>query len=101
MNKSKKNSLIKNQKGQTLIEYLIIVSLLGVGSIVIMSNVGKQLNGRFAKVIEGLGGSIQSGAQTTVNIKKTQLDRKNLSNFDDGAKEESTGTKNGNANDGE
>lgn len=81
-----KLSNVKNQRGQTLIEYLIIVSLLGVGSIVIMSKVGQQLNGRFAKVIESLGGTVQSGADTKVLVSKKNLDRKNLSDFDDKAR---------------
>lgn len=73
-----------NQKGQTLIEYLIIVAILGVGSIFIMGAMGQQVNRRFGKIIKALDGNVDNSDLQGVQVRKNQLSRKNLSNFENG-----------------
>ncbi len=76
-----------NQKGQTLIEYLVIVAILGVGSIVVMRSVGHQINSRFANVVSALGGTVEEGSTTATKISKSDINKKTLKNFADGAKD--------------
>jgi Flp pilus assembly pilin Flp len=45
---------IKNNKGQTLIEYLIIVVLIGIGSIVAVTKLRQKLNTKFNQVTASL-----------------------------------------------
>lgn len=75
---------IKNQKGQTLIEYLVIVAILGVGSIVVMGKVGEQINKKFTQVAGAMGATVK-GAAGNATIKKTDVDRKTFKNFAAGA----------------
>lgn len=88
---------IKNQRGQSLIEYLIIVAILGVGSIAVMSSVGQQINSRFAKVVKSLGGSVEDGATAAAQVTKAQTSRKNLSTFARGAAGASNNNGSGNS----
>ncbi len=65
---------IKNNKGQGLIEYLIIVAIVAVGSISVIKVVGANINVQFANVAQALGGkkttSIDSHAVTETMYKK-------------------------------
>ncbi len=49
--------LIKNKKGQGMIEYLIIVAIIAVGSISVVKVVGANLDVQFARVAQALGGA--------------------------------------------
>lgn len=51
--KNSKNS----QKGQGLIEYLIIVAIVAVGSIAVIKVVGANIDVQFANVAQALGGT--------------------------------------------
>jgi pilus assembly protein Flp/PilA len=75
---------VSNQRGQTLIEYLIIVALVGVGSIALMKTLGSQINRNFAKTVGALGGT---GAENIGDLKvsKSTYEKKTLSNFAKGA----------------
>lgn len=46
----------KNQKGQGLIEYLIIVAIVAIGSIAVIKVVGANVDVQFANVASALGG---------------------------------------------
>lgn len=52
--------LLRNQRGQGLIEYLILVALIAVGTIASVRILGQSLNVKFAKVAESLGADVQS-----------------------------------------
>jgi len=52
-----KQRFIKNKKGQGLIEYLIIVAIVAVGSIAVIKTVGANLNVQFANIAQALGGN--------------------------------------------
>ncbi len=71
---------IQNQRGQTLIEYLIIVALVGVGSIALMRAVSKQVNAQFATVVKGLGGNVQ-GSITDAKISTKSYQNLDMTNF--------------------
>lgn len=48
---------LKNKKGQGLIEYLIIVAIVAIGSISVIKVVGANLDVQFANVAQALGGT--------------------------------------------
>lgn len=68
---------VRNQKGQGLVEYLIIVALVAVGTISVMRVVGQSVQIKFAKVAESLGANVKedigNAEVTTTNWKKKDL----------------------------
>jgi pilus assembly protein Flp/PilA len=75
---------MRNQKGQSLVEYLIIVALVGVSAIVIMKAVGQNVNVQFAKVAKALGGEVQ-GTPKAAAITENMYRKKDLKNFMNGS----------------
>lgn len=76
---------LKNQRGQGLIEYLIIVALIAVGTMAIMRTVGQSVNVKFAKIAEALGADVQ-GEIKTATVTETQSNKKDMKDFMQGAK---------------
>lgn len=86
--------LIKQQKGQSLVEYLIIVALVGVSAITVMRAVGQNVNVQFAKVVKALGGEVQ-GEVRSAAVTSHMYSKKDLKNFLGGAVDsKSTNSKN-------
>jgi len=54
--RQRKNRLF-NQKGQGLIEYLIIVAIVAIGSMAVIKVVGANVDVQFANVASALGGT--------------------------------------------
>lgn len=75
--------LLKNKKGQGLIEYLIIVAIVAVGSMSIIKIVGGNLDVQFAKVASALGGK-SNGIQAH-EVLESSYKKRDFSNFFDGA----------------
>lgn len=73
-----------NQKGQTLVEYLIIVALVGVGSVALMRAVGQNINTRFADVVHALGGKVE-GDRSAADVSENMYRKKDLRDFVDGS----------------
>jgi pilus assembly protein Flp/PilA len=73
--------IVRNQRGQGLIEYLIIVALMGVGTIVMVRVMGEAVNSRFASVTHALQGEKFS---KKVTIDSGALKKKDLGNFFNG-----------------
>lgn len=77
-------SVLKNKKGQSLIEYLIIVAIVAVGTMSIVRVVGKNVSVQFANVAKALG----SGDDNQLKAEKLDskmYNKKDLGNFLDGA----------------
>jgi Flp pilus assembly pilin Flp len=94
-----KNQILNNQRGQTLIEYLIIVALVGVGSIALMRVVSHGINNKFADVVGALGGSVDRGAP--VRVTKSMLRNRDLKDFASGARLDDKSSKNSENSDSE
>lgn len=77
---------VQNQRGQTLIEYLIIVALVGVGSIALVRTVSNQVNSKFASVVKSLGGNV-SGKIQNAEYDAKKLNQIDMKNFASGALE--------------
>jgi len=72
-----------NSKGQGLIEYLILVALMGVATIAIVRTLNQTVKSRFANSIYALQGRPQKAK--THNIRKEEYERSDLSDFVTGA----------------
>ena len=71
------------QRGQGLIEYLILVALMGVATIGIMRTLNQTVKSRFANAIYALQGRNQKAK--THNMRKEEYQRSDLSNFMSGS----------------
>ncbi len=78
---------ITNQRGQGLIEYLIIVALVGIASMSIMRVVGQNVKARFGNVSAALGASTKSASLDAADA--STFKKNDLTNFFDGAKSNS------------
>ena len=73
----------KKHRGQGLVEYLILIALMGVATIGIIRTLNQTVKSRFANAIYALQGRKQK-AKTHV-LKKREYQRSDLSNFMTGA----------------
>lgn len=69
-----------NQSGQGLVEYIIIVALVAVGSISLLRVLNQSVNYQFAQISKALGAKTQDKI-TAPEVTSTQLQKKDLGNF--------------------
>jgi pilus assembly protein Flp/PilA len=84
---------IRNRKGQSLIEYLVLVCLIAVGSLAVVRVVGKNVRVQFANISRALGG--QSEKLETERVSASDYSKRDLSDFMTGAGNENGGSSNG------
>ncbi len=75
--------MLKNSRGQGLIEYLIIVAIMGVATIGIVRVMSQTVSSRFASITYALQGQKKSAQMDKVNA--SYFKKKDLGNFFDGA----------------
>lgn len=75
---------VRNQKGQGLVEYLILVALVAVSSIAVMRVVGNSVNVQFTKVAKALGASVD-GDLSRPTVSASAYKKRDLTNFLQGA----------------
>lgn len=80
--------LLKNQSGQGLIEYIILITVICVGSVTVTRVLGKQINHKIAQVSDVLAGK-KARDNSTDLVTRDQLKKKDLGNFFRGANSES------------
>lgn len=73
-------SPLKNKKGQGLIEYLIIVAIVAVGSIAVIKVVGANIDVQFANVAQALGGT-DSQKKNAYEVGESLYKKRDFSNF--------------------
>lgn len=73
---------LRNQRGQGLIEYLIIVALMGIATIAIVRVMGQTVSSRFASITYALQGVKKSA--TSESVDESHYKKKDLGNFFDG-----------------
>ncbi len=74
---------IKNERGQGLIEYIIIVALIAVASIAVMRVMGQNVQGQLARITNGLQGD---NSKPRLNkVQKSHYKQRDLSDFIEGA----------------
>lgn len=79
-----KKTQFQNQKGQGLIEYLIIVAIVAVGSIAVMRVVGGNIHVQFANVAQALGGK-ESQKKDAYKVSDNMVKKRDFSNFFEGS----------------
>lgn len=79
-NKASLNTIFINPTGQGLVEYLIIVAIVAVGSISVVKVVGANLNVQLTNVAQALGGT-NSQKKTAYEVPASAWKKKDLSNF--------------------
>jgi pilus assembly protein Flp/PilA len=77
--------VIKSNKGQGLIEYLILVALIAVGTIGVVKVVGQNVTKQYENINRAMGAGT-GGTLKLESVADSQLNRKDLSNFMDGAR---------------
>ena len=90
-NPGRRKRVLRNQRGQGLIEYLIIVALMGVATIAIVRTMGTAVAGRFASVTDAIQGKKSSH---TISVDEDLFKKKDMGNFFDGveAKDKKSGS---------
>lgn len=79
-------SVLNNQKGQGLIEYLILVAIVGVATMGIVRAVGTNVKAKYADITDAIGGNERATqARPTVNITEDNVRNSDMSNFMKGA----------------
>ena len=71
---------IKSQKGQGMVEYLIIVAIVAVGAMTTIRHLSHTTNGKFSQITT----SLQGGAAGQVRFEKLKPEhykKKDMSNF--------------------
>ncbi len=78
--KNRKPIFRKNSKGQGLIEYLVIVAIVAVGSIAVIKVVGANINVQFANIAQALGGKSSTKIEAH-DVTETMYRKKDLGSF--------------------
>lgn len=73
------------KSGQGMIEYLILVALIAAGTIGVVKVVGQNVNKQYENINRALGAKKSQQLQLD-NASDSQLNRKDLSNFMEGAR---------------
>jgi pilus assembly protein Flp/PilA len=79
-----KKSFIRNSKGQGMIEYMILVALVAIGTIGVVKVVGQNV----AKQYENINRALGAKKTNQLQMENAATNRKDLSNFMDGARNE-------------
>lgn len=74
---------IRNERGQGLIEYLVIVALVAVAGIAVMSVVGQNVRAQFANVASAIQG--RTGSVQLDEVRKSHHKKRDMSDFFGGA----------------
>jgi len=79
--KKQHRSLLKSQKGQGLIEYLIIVALIAIASMAIMRVMSQTVQAKFAKITQVLQGGNNSVDIRVETIQEQHFKKKDMNDF--------------------
>ena len=83
---------LKNQKGQSLIEYLVLVCLIAVGSMAVIRVVGKNVRVQFANISRALDGKSKL---ETEEVSADDYSKRDFSDFMKGAGSDNAGSSGG------
>ncbi len=78
--------LLKNQRGQGLVEYMVIVALMAVASMGVMRILSKTTSGKLAQITQSLQGGKASVNVEFENVEKDDLRKKDMSDFFQGSR---------------
>jgi len=70
---------LKNRQGQSLVEYLVLVCLIAIGSMAVIRVVGKNVRVQFANVSRALGG--EGETLSTEKVTSQDYSKRDFSDF--------------------
>lgn len=74
-----------NNRGQGLVEYLIIVALMAIATMAIMRVMGQTVQAKFARITQVLQGNESSVSIQVESIEENHFKKKDMSDFFHGA----------------
>ena len=74
-------NLLKNNKGQGLVEYMVIVALMAVATMGIMRVLSKTTSGKLAQITQSIQGGKASINIEFDQVKKEDLRKKDMGDF--------------------
>ncbi len=92
--------ILRSEDGQGLIEYIIIVALVAVGSISLVRVLNQSVNVQFAQIAKALGAKSQDKISSP-EISSTMMQKKDLSNFMRGVRNNAKSSEQNENSDGE
>ncbi len=73
--------ILKKQNGQGLIEYLILVAIIAIGTMSIIKSVGKNVSVGFANVAKSLGSGNDDHPIHADELNREQYSKKDMTDF--------------------
>jgi len=73
--------MLKNSRGQGLIEYLIIVAIVAIGSIAIVRSLGETIYVRFANITGALQHDSRATNAQPSAVSQDQIQKRNMNDF--------------------
>lgn len=80
---------IRNNRGQSLVEYLLLVALMAIGTISVLRTLNKTVEVNFANVASSLQGKGKVATHDKIN--KTDFQKRDMGNFMSGSSGRKTG----------
>lgn len=77
---------VKNQKGQGLVEYMIIVALMAVATMGLIRVLSKTTSGKLAQITQSLQGGKASINVEFEKVQSSDLRKKDMSDFFQGSR---------------
>lgn len=77
--------MLRNSSGQGMIEYMILVALIAVGTIGVVRVVGYNIGVQYENINRALGAKT-TGQLSIQNVDQSQLNKKDLSDFLNGSR---------------
>lgn len=78
-------NLVRNSKGQSLVEYMVLVALITAGTIGVVRVVGYNIGIQYENINRSLGAKASNQLQA-VSAEQSHLNKKDLSNFLQGSR---------------
>jgi len=78
-----------NNKGQSMVEYLILVAMIAIGSFSVVQILGKNLKMRLSDVSDTLAGKSGERKLEGIMVKEEQYGIKDLGDFNEGIEDTS------------
>jgi Flp pilus assembly pilin Flp len=80
---------LRNQKGQGLIEYVILVAIIAVGTIIMVRKLQSTVTVNMANIVEGLQSNEGKRKHSFIRVDESDYRMKDFSNFMNGTTDRS------------
>lgn len=87
MKQENTKSLKNCQKGQGLVEYLVLVALIGVAAMITVTSLGTSIKANFASIAESMGATVRGKPKQPI-ISNSAWDKRDMTDFMEGSRKE-------------